>query len=145
MKIRYKFVTGETTEVEAPDAVMEAVVESRKSEHAANERMRTHLAFYIGSIGEENLNMLKSERDPLSDIIQGEDRTALTEALEGALSQLTEVQFRRLLKLAGGKTIAEIAREEGVSHNCVKESILGAQKKIKKFLVTTLNLDHFFC
>jgi DNA-binding NarL/FixJ family response regulator len=42
------------------------------------------------------------------------------------------VQQKRLLMLADGLSLREIARVEGVDHRAVRESIDSAKKKIKK-------------
>ena len=49
-----------------------------------------------------------------------------------ALDKLSETQQRRLLMLADGLSIREIARREGVDHRAVRESIEAARKKFKK-------------
>lgn len=57
----------------------------------------------------------------------------LTEKINYAFSQLTEVQKRRLLMLASGMSIREIAQNEKVHHSTVEDSIKLALKKFKKF------------
>lgn len=52
--------------------------------------------------------------------------------LYNAMKTLTAVQQRRLLMLADGLSLREIARVEGVDHRAVRESIDSAKKKIKK-------------
>ena len=48
--------------------------------------------------------------------------------------KLTEKQFRRLwMYCVDGKTLEEIAADEGVDHQRISKSILAAKKKIKKF------------
>ena len=49
------------------------------------------------------------------------------------LSELTEVQHRRCVRLARGSSIKEIARREGASVQSVHESIVAARKKLKKY------------
>ena len=46
-----------------------------------------------------------------------------TERISQALDGLSEVQRRRLLMLAEGKSMREIAREEKVQHRAVMKSI----------------------
>ena len=47
--------------------------------------------------------------------------------------QLSEVQRRRLLMLAEGVSLREIARREGKDIKTIRESIEGARKKFMKF------------
>ena len=50
-----------------------------------------------------------------------------------AFHRLSEVQQRRLLMLAGGMSIQEIARQEGSNFRTVHESVEAGRKKFKKF------------
>ena len=52
--------------------------------------------------------------------------------IRAAFDTLTEVQKRRLLMLADGLSMREIARREGIKHHAVMESIEGARKKFLK-------------
>jgi len=54
--------------------------------------------------------------------------------LYAAFDKLTDIQKQRLLMLANGMSVREIARREGKDHKTVLESIEAARKKIKKFL-----------
>ena len=49
------------------------------------------------------------------------------------MARLSKIQRERLLMLADGMTITEIACLQGVDRTSVKESIEAARKKIKKF------------
>ena len=54
--------------------------------------------------------------------------------IKGLLERMSEVQRRRLLLYAQGKSLREIARLEGVDHKAVKKSIEAAKKYfIKNF------------
>ena len=46
MKIRYEFANGEVTEVEVSEEVGAVIVESRKEEHAQQEKQRYHCYSY---------------------------------------------------------------------------------------------------
>ena len=50
-----------------------------------------------------------------------------------AFHKLSKVQQRRLLKLVGGMSIREIARQEGANFRTVHESVEAGRKKFKKF------------
>ena len=60
------------------------------------------------------------------------ERKRDTERIAHALCGLWEVQRRRLLMLADGKSMREIAREEKVQHRAVVKSIEGAKKTFRK-------------
>lgn len=130
MRISYKFADGTKKDVAMEDEYGTFIVDSRKEEHAGNERERYHAAFSI-----DDPDSYESQR--FSD--NGSNPEAIylrkceNESLSHGLMTLTETQRRRLLKLASGKSIAVIAREEGAAYNTVKESINQARKIMKKF------------
>ena len=53
--------------------------------------------------------------------------------IEKAFGRLSEVQRRRLLMVAEGMSLREIARQEGKDIKTIRESIEGARKKFLKF------------
>ncbi|KAI4445937.1 hypothetical protein C823_000454 [Eubacterium plexicaudatum ASF492] len=61
------------------------------------------------------------------------EREMDTERIAQALDGLSEVQRRRILMLAGGMSVNEIARKEGVHHSVVSETISAARKNLKSF------------
>ena len=129
MIIRYKFTTGETTEVEVPEEFGNIILESRRKEHADNERHRYHAEISLNDLTYEGSICVSQNSDPV-DIILKKERAEKCEAM---LSQLTAVQRRRYEMLNGdGMTVADIARSEGASFNSVKESLQSAQKKLNK-------------
>ena len=130
MKIKYKFATGEVTEVEVSEEIGAVIIDSRCKEHADNERHRDHTAFSMDAAEYEDKDYFSSGDDPESRYIAAE----IAEELQAALAQLTEVQRGRFQRYADGETIAEIARSEGAAFNSVKESIEAARRKLKKIL-----------
>ena len=130
MKITYKSVTGEIFEVEADECIGSFILESRRKEHADNERHRYHADFSLDNDDYEDHGEAAVDDDPCQRLTDAEE----SKRLYTALDKLTPAQRRRLLKLAAGLTIAEIARSEGAAFNSVKESIAAAQKKMKKLL-----------
>ena len=129
MKITYKFATGEVTEVEVSEEIGTVILESRKAEHACNERHRYHTAMSTDALMYEDAEYFGTVDSPESLYVQGEE----TNHREFLLSQLTAVQRRRFEMLMSGMTIADIARAENASFNSVKETIEGARKKLKKY------------
>lgn len=62
-------------------------------------------------------------------------RNQMLKLVPEILDKLTETQRRRfLLHKVKGFTVRKIAKAEGVAHQSVFESIIGAEKKIEKFL-----------
>lgn len=127
MKIKYKFATGEVTEVEVSEEIGAVITASRKAEHALEERSHYH-CYSIDAIDYEGMEY--ADPDTPESIHEKSERD---KRLYAALATLTETQRRRLLMLADGLSYREIARREGVSdHKKIMKSIDGARAKIKK-------------
>lgn len=56
-----------------------------------------------------------------------------TERIAHTFDRLSEVQRRRLLLLAQGLSVREIARREGKDIKTIRQSIDGARKKFLKY------------
>jgi len=68
--------------------------------------------------------------------VERERREQMLATAPAVLDKLTEVQRRRfMLHKAKGLTTSKIAETEGISHQSVLDSIHGAEKKIKKYLL----------
>ncbi len=126
MKIKYTFITGETTEVEVSDEIGAVITASRKAEHALEERNRYH-CYSLDAIDYEGLEYGKCDEYPAED-----DSAERAERINTAFSHLTEVQQRRLGMYADGKTLREIAARENTRFQSVAESIEAAKKKFLK-------------
>ena len=90
---------------------------------------------------ETDPNDVETRLDP-QEILMREEETAemdsLLEKLAEALSKLTSTQRRRIQKYyTEGKTMQEIADEEGVNKASIHENILSAEKKLKKSFKNT--------
>ena len=125
--IRYEFATGEVVQVKVTGEIAEFLCESRRREHANNERCRYHSAFSLDS-EDSRCGQLISYKTPDDHMVESENR----ERLFDGISHLSDVQKKRILMLSEGKSVSEIARLQGVAHNSVKSSIQAAQQKIRK-------------
>ena len=130
MKIKYKFLTGEVTEVEVSEEIGNVILESRRAEHANNERHRYHQEFSLDNLIYEGSVYASADTEPASSLIRKERE----EEREALLSRLTAVQRRRFEKVMDGMSIAAITREEHGSYNSIKESVEKARQKLKKYL-----------
>ena len=126
MKIRYEFVDGTVSEVEVEESIGAVIIESRREEDNLARKERYHCysmdaAQFEGTEYADNFcpeTQMECEMD--------------AERIAHALDGLSEVQRRRLLGFAEGKSMREIAREEKVQHRAVMKSIEGARKIFKK-------------
>lgn len=129
MKIKYKFVTGEEINVEVSEEIGTVILDSRRKEHADNERHRYHSAFSLSDMAYEGEVCKSPGSNPVETLLNKER----AEECEMKLSQLTAIQRRRYEMQHGDMmTVADIARVEQTSFNSVKESIQSAQKKLDK-------------
>ena len=125
--IRYEFATGEVMQVKVTGEIAEFLCESRRREHASNERCRYHSAFSLDS-EDSRCGQLISYKTPDDQIIEAEEH----QRLHDSIAHLSAMQRERLLMLADGRSIAEIARSQHAAYNSVKGSIRAAQQKIRK-------------
>ena len=129
MIIKYVFVTGEETVIDVPDDIGIVIQDSRRAEHANNEKQRYHSAFSLNNTGYEGC-IFSSGGELIARLIMMEENRECEEMLQ----QLTPIQRRRIEMLMSGMSIADIARSEGAAFNTVKESIESARKKLKKIM-----------
>lgn len=127
MKIKYTFADGATTEVEVSEEIGAVIIDSRKAEHAQNERQRYHCPYSYDAIDYEGEEYATDDTPETEHIRSERDARLYT-----ALAALTETQRRRLLMLADGLSMREIARREKADIKTVRESIEGARKKFQK-------------
>lgn len=128
MKISYEFATGETTEVEVADAIGAVVIDSRRTEDSAERKHRRHCYSLDGITYEGKEYGTGDFADALCD-----DTEIRNQKIRDAFSHLSEVQKRRMMMLAGGLSMREIARREDKDIKTVRESIEAARKKFLKF------------
>ena len=126
MKIKYEFADGTMSEVEVEESIGAVIIESRRKEDNLARKERYH-CYSIDSVQFEG-GEYGTEETPETQM----ERELDTERIAHALDGLSEVQRRRLLKFAEGKSMREIAREEKVQHRAVMKSIESARKIFKK-------------
>ena len=132
MIINYRFANGEKTQVEVDDSIGNVIIESRRVEKNRNWKERYHCvstdAFEFEGIDYATGDFAR-EMDENTD-----ERDA---AVRKAFSHLTKIQKRRLIMLAGGLSIREIANREGKNFRTVYDSIEAARKKFLKYFSKT--------
>ena len=127
MKIKYKFVDGTVAEVEVDESIGTVITELRRLEGNLARKESYH-CYSLEAIQFEGAEYSDGETPETK-----MEREMETEHIAQALDGLSEVQRRRILMLAGGMSVNEIARKEGVHHSVVSETISAARKKFKKF------------
>ena len=127
MKIKYKFVDGTVAEVEVDESIGTVIKESRRLEGNLARKESYH-CYSLEAIQYEGAEYSDGET-PETKMEREMDTERIAQALDG----LSEVQRRRLLMLAEGKSVREIARREGKEIKTIRESLDSARKKFLKF------------
>ena len=128
MKISYEFVNGETAEVEVSESIGAVIIDSRRDEASDNRRERRY-NYSLDAITYEGEEY--GGNDFAKEMF--DDRHERNAHVREAFSHLSDVQKRRLIMLAAGLSVREIARREGKNFKSVYESIEAAKKKFLKF------------
>lgn len=127
MKINYTFANGEVSEVEVSEEIGTVILDSRREESNLDRKERYH-CYSLDAAEFEGLEMADGSTPESALLLQLENQH-IAEAFE----RLSEVQKRRMLMLAQGLSLREIARREGKDIKTIRESIEGARKKFLKF------------
>lgn len=126
MKINYTFANGETSEVEVSEEIGTMILDSRRKESNLDRKERYHCYSLDAAVyeGEDYADL----DTPETILHRQDDSRYIAEILD----ELPEIQRRRLLLYAEGKSLREIARMEGVDHKAIKKSIEAARKYFRK-------------
>lgn len=127
MKINYTFANGETSDVEVCEEIGTMILDSRREESNLDRKERYH-CYSLDGAEFEGMEMADKETPEATLFLQIENQH-----IAETFDKLSEVQKRRLLMLAQGLSIREIARREGKDIKTIRESIEGARKKFLKF------------
>ena len=126
MKIKYTFDNGENSEVEVNEEIGAVILESRRKEENM-ERNRRRRCYSLDDVDFEG-DDFADDRTPESLFMEQLDNEHIKEPLD----KLSDLHRRRLLMLAQGLTIREIAKIEGVTVRAVFDSIEKAKEAFKK-------------
>ena len=126
MKINYTFNNGENSEVEVNEEIGAVILESRRKEENM-ERNRRRRCYSLDDVDFEGEDFA-DDRTPESLLIEQIDNEHIKETLD----KLSETQRRRLLMLASGMSISDIARQENRDFRTVYDSLEAAKKKFQK-------------
>ena len=128
MIVNYRFVNGETAEVEVAEEIGSMIMESRRKEEAAEKYAHRH-CLSIDALQYEGLDYAVYDAPFEKEEAAEEEKRAAK--LSEAYNSLSPEQKRRLKLYAEGKTLREIAEIEGVSFIAVSKSIERAASRLK--------------
>lgn len=126
MKINYSLNDKTEIEIEVSDEVGSVIMESERRDNNLKKKEERH-CFSMELVKYEGEEFGYYDTYPFL-----ETDNELTEKINYAFSQLTEVQKRRLLMLASGISIREISRIENKNFRSVYDSIESAKKNFLK-------------
>lgn len=127
MKINYTFANGEVSNVEVSEEIGTVILDSRREESNLDRKERYH-CYSLDGAEFEGMEMAEDDTPETELFLQLENQH-----IAETFDRLSEVQKRRLLLLAQGLSVREIARREGKDIKTIRESIEGARKKFLKF------------
>ena len=131
LKVFYPWYTHDEY-IEVSEEVAEELHSSRRREAAHAERVRYNKAFYSLDC-EDGIEYMACLHEPTPQELL--DRVDLFVRLWNALNSLPEIQGRRVdAHLILGKSLRQIAREEGVDKSAVRRSVDSGIKQMKKYL-----------
>ena len=126
--IRYIFSDGTTSEIEVTDefyTLYAELVQQEKRNHWKETRRHISLEY----LNENGIDFASPAADLLSVLIQQEDE----KQIHKAMAALSDKQ-KRLVQAVfyEGKSLREIARQVGISHQALSKQLATIYKKIKK-------------
>lgn len=127
MTITYKFADGSVSVVEVDKEIGELIIEYNRQEESLSRKERYHCISIESAVyeGKDFSNGETPERTLQNKIDAENDKKRIIAAMD----KLTDIQRRRLLLLANGFTMRDIARIEKVKVYAVEKSIESARKK----------------
>ena len=136
--LHYEFVTGESVNITVSAEIAEVIYDSRRMEHASNERSRYHTAFSLDSEGTN----LVSEKTPDDLIEELEDREHLLDCLAHLPSivqaeQIFTVDKSRVLKFLGHLTPEEMNRVDDAVRASLALNPMGSIQRLPPIIRST--------
>lgn len=139
--LHYEFVTGESVNITVSAEIAEVIYDSRRMEHASNERSRYHTAFSLDSEDYEGTNLV-SEKTPDDLIEELEDREHLLDCLAHLPSivqaeQIFTVDKSRVLKFLGHLTPEEMDRVDDAVRASLALNPMGSIQRLPPIIRST--------
>lgn len=129
MKIKYESVTGEILEFEVPSDVAEVCIKIENSTRR-QDRKETRRHIPLSSLKERGIE-IHDNTDIENHIIEVQKTEQLQEALKMLLSEQQKLIFKVFFC---EKSIAEIAKEEGVTRQAIYERLNKIYRKLKEIM-----------
>ncbi len=134
MKIKYEFLNGETVEIEVSDSLGEISVEIDRTIYNSDRReTRRHNS--IDNLAETGLQF-SDKRNNVEEVVwRGEDHELLHKAISMLLPQQQKLVRQVFFE---ERSMADIAREEGVTGKAIQERVNRIKIRKKKIIEKNL-------
>lgn len=130
MNVKYEFVTGEIVNVEVPDTIGEVSIElNRVIYNSDHKETRRHHS--VENLQEQGIQLIDQNVDIISTIEKLETSKILQNALEKLLPQQRVLIYKVFIE---GKTMASIAREEGVTAKAIQDRVNKIKNRLRKII-----------
>ena len=132
MKITYRFVTGEVTEVEVDGELAETMKELDRQEYNSNRRVIRNKQISYSRFNDKHEIMLGISAD-MTDAV--DDRME-RESLHKAIAELQPQQQELVRKVFfEGCPMADVAHDEHVDHESIRRRLFKIYRQLKKYFV----------
>ncbi len=130
MKIRYEFVTGETVEIEVPETIGELAIAIDK-DIRSSDRRETRRHNSVEELVEQGRHFWDGESSVEEAVMKNEEHELLHKAIKMLLPQQRDLVQKVFLE---GRTMADIAREEGINVQAVQNRISKIKARLRKII-----------
>lgn len=134
MKLKYKFLTGKTFEIEVPDTLGEISVEIDRTIYNSDHR-ETRLHNSIDNLAEKGLQFTDKRYNVEDAVLRSEEYELLHNAIGMLLPQQQKLVQQVFFE---ERTMADIAREEGVTAKAIQERVKKIKISLKKIIEKNL-------
>ena len=134
MKIEYKFLTGETVAIEVSDTFSEISIEIDRTIYNSDHReTRRHNS--IDNLAENGLQLPDKRNNLEESVLRSEEHKILHQAISMLLPQQQKLVKQVFFE---ERSMADIAREEGVTGKAIQERVNKIKIRLKKIIEENL-------
>ncbi|MDF2568670.1 MAG: sigma70-ECF: polymerase sigma factor, sigma-70 family [Sporomusa sp.] len=131
MKIKYEFLTGEAVEIEVSEAIGKVLIGiDKEAQNSDRRESRRHNS--IDAFAELGVQFATADEELVASIEARETKEALRQALDKLLPQ--QRKLLQIIYFGDQQTIADVAREEGVTVSAISHRLDLIYKKLRKLL-----------
>lgn len=130
MKVRYEFLTGEIVEIEVPETFGKVMIEVDK-DIQNSDRRETRRHYSVDSLEEQGRQFHDVDSNVEEAVMRREEQELLHNALQMLLPQQRALVQKVFFQ---GRTMVDIAREEGVNVQAIQNRINKIKARLRKII-----------